>query len=55
MAVIEPAIRFDPRRPAATARPADGGWVLDGRKTYVPLAADAERIVVFARDSASKQ
>ncbi|RME43371.1 MAG: acyl-CoA dehydrogenase [Chloroflexi bacterium] len=55
-AVIEPAIRYDPRRPATTATPdAAGSWVLDGRKTYVPLAAEAERILVFAGDSETGQ
>ncbi|MFQ5344152.1 MAG: acyl-CoA dehydrogenase family protein, partial [Anaerolineae bacterium] len=54
-AVIEPAIRYDPRRPTTTARPIAGGWALDGRKTYVPLAADAEAILVFARDSEAGQ
>lgn len=50
-AVIEPAILYDPRRPTTTARAVAGGWVLDGQKTYVPLAANAETILVFARDS----
>jgi len=50
-AVVEAAIRFDPRRPATIATPVNGGWVLDGRKTCVPLAADARTILVFARDS----
>lgn len=54
-ALIEPAIQFDPRRPATTARPADRGWVLNGRKTYVPLAADAQNTLVFARDVETDQ
>lgn len=54
-ALIEPAIRFDPRRPATTATPRHGGWALNGRKTYVPLAADTRTMLIFARDSETDQ
>ncbi|MFQ5595921.1 MAG: acyl-CoA dehydrogenase family protein [Anaerolineae bacterium] len=53
-AVIEPAIRYDPRRPTTTATSNNGDWVLSGQKTYVPLAADAQTILVFARDSGTE-
>ncbi len=50
-ALIEPAPLFDPWRPKTTAARVDGQVVLSGEKAYVPLAADAERMIVYATDS----
>ncbi|HEX4011202.1 MAG TPA: acyl-CoA dehydrogenase family protein [Solirubrobacteraceae bacterium] len=48
MAVMEPQPLFDPFALRTTARPAGGGYVLDGVKALVPRAADAELFVVAA-------
>jgi alkylation response protein AidB-like acyl-CoA dehydrogenase len=51
-ALIEPRVTFDPWRPSTTAtRCGDGSILLEGEKTYVPLAAEAERMIVYATDS----
>jgi alkylation response protein AidB-like acyl-CoA dehydrogenase len=48
LAVLEPRPLFDPMRPRAGAVRDDGGWKLWGEKALVPLAAQAELIVVAA-------
>jgi len=48
LAVIEPQPLFDPFAPRTTARPAGGGYVLDGVKALVPRAAEGELFVVAA-------
>jgi hypothetical protein len=48
LALLEPRPLFDPFKLQTTARPAGGGFVLDGVKALVPLAADAELFVVAA-------
>ncbi|MCK6553676.1 acyl-CoA dehydrogenase family protein [Candidatus Binatia bacterium] len=48
-AVMEPRFDFDATEPATTAHRSNGGYVLDGTKCYVPLADQADRIVVTAR------
>ncbi|HOA23379.1 MAG TPA: acyl-CoA dehydrogenase family protein [Aggregatilineales bacterium] len=50
-ALVEPRIAFDPWRPETTASPGDGTFTLNGEKAYVPLAADAEAILVYARNT----
>jgi alkylation response protein AidB-like acyl-CoA dehydrogenase len=50
-ALIEPTVTFDPWRPTTTATRCNGHYELSGEKTYVPLAADAERMIVYASDS----
>lgn len=50
-AIIEPSVTFDPWRPATTVEARGGSFVINGEKTYVPFADEAERLVVFARDS----
>ena len=50
-ALIEPSIKFDPWRPATTAARGNGSFTLSGEKAYVPLAADAENILVYASDT----
>jgi hypothetical protein len=48
LAIIEPSPLFDPFRLQTTARKAQGGFVLDGVKSLVPLAGAAELFVVAA-------
>ena len=49
VAILEPRPLFDPFALATTAREEDGGWVLDGEKALVPLAASAELLLVAAQ------
>jgi alkylation response protein AidB-like acyl-CoA dehydrogenase len=42
-------IGTDPERPQTTARPRDGGWVIDGTKICVPAGTIAEALLVPAR------
>jgi alkylation response protein AidB-like acyl-CoA dehydrogenase len=48
-ALVEPRFDFDTGRFATTAKREDGGWVLSGSKCFVPLAEDADVVVVFAQ------
>jgi alkylation response protein AidB-like acyl-CoA dehydrogenase len=48
LAVLEPRALFDPFRLQARAAPGNGGYVLDGVKSLVPRASDAELFVVAA-------
>ncbi len=47
-ALIEPRIHFDPNALTTTAQADGDAYVLNGQKCYVPLAADAEVILVYA-------
>ena len=47
-AIVEPRFDFDPACPETTARKEDDGWVLQGEKCFVPLAADAQVLLVTA-------
>lgn len=47
-ALMEPRFDFDPTAMTTAARHTADGFVLDGAKCYVPLAADAEAILVYA-------
>ncbi len=47
-ALMEPRYNFRPDALKTTARGDNDGWVLDGEKCYVPLAADAEHLLVYA-------
>jgi acyl-CoA dehydrogenase len=52
-ALLEPGIFFDPNELATTAS-VDGDTVtLNGAKAYVPLAADAQQILVYARNTST--
>jgi acyl-CoA dehydrogenase len=54
-ALIEPSFDFDPNELKTTAKTEGGEFVLDGVKTYVPYAAEAEALVVYASlDGATK-
>lgn len=48
-AIVEPRFDFDTASIATTARRDAGGFVLDGEKCFVPLAADAESLLIYAR------
>ena len=48
-AVMEPRFDFDLAALAATARRDNGSYVLNGAKCYVPLGAEAEHVLVYAR------
>ena len=50
-ALVEPSVTFDPWRPAVIATRNNGMVALDGEKASVPLAAEAEQMIVYASDS----
>lgn len=47
-ALIEPSFDFDPNDLKTTAKLVGGDYVLDGTKTCVPYAAEAETMLVYA-------
>ncbi len=48
-AVVEPSMHFDLSALQTQAEKTNGGFRLSGRKAFVPLAADSETILVYAR------
>jgi alkylation response protein AidB-like acyl-CoA dehydrogenase len=54
-ALIEPRWDFDPRALHTTAEREQGYYVINGHKAYVPLAADAEAMLVYAREGGATQ
>ncbi len=54
-AFIEPDIRFDPNELKATAVLDGDEYVLNGNKVLVPLAADADLILVYASEDGATQ
>jgi alkylation response protein AidB-like acyl-CoA dehydrogenase len=50
-AMTEPDAGSDPFSLAASARRADGGFVLNGRKTFITNAPVSDLVIVFARTS----
>ena len=48
LATLEPRPLFDPLHPETTATATEGGFTLDGAKSLVPRAADAELFIVSA-------
>jgi alkylation response protein AidB-like acyl-CoA dehydrogenase len=48
-ALLEPSFQFDVHELQTKAAKNNGGYVLNGTKCYVPLAADAQHILVYAR------
>jgi len=54
-ALIEPRWDFDPHALHTIAEREYGGYVLNGHKAYVPLAADAQAILVYAREGGATQ
>jgi alkylation response protein AidB-like acyl-CoA dehydrogenase len=47
-ALTEPRFEFDPSSLTTTANLKDGSYALKGQKCYVPLAADADPLLVYA-------
>ncbi len=47
-ALIEPVLDFDPCELKTTAQGSDNSYVLNGRKSFVPYARDADSILVYA-------
>jgi len=47
-ALIEPYFDFDPNELRATAVQNGAGYVLNGQKSYVPYAAEAQAMIVYA-------
>src|SRR6266545_2494357 len=54
-ALIEPHWDFNPHALSTTAERVQNGYVLNGHKAYVPLAADAQAMLVYARESGASQ
>ena len=54
-ALLEPSFDFDPNDLKTTATADGGDYVLKGEKTFVPFAANAEAMIVYAKlDGATK-
>lgn len=49
VALVEPRFDFDTLRYATTARRDNGAYILSGTKCFVPLAAEADLLLVFAQ------
>ncbi|MEM7531393.1 MAG: acyl-CoA dehydrogenase family protein [Chloroflexota bacterium] len=54
-ALTERVYQFDPYNLGVTATANDDGYVLNGIKVYVPAAADAETILVWANEGGTTQ
>jgi acyl-CoA dehydrogenase len=54
IAMTEPGTGSDLAGMATTARKVDGGWILNGAKTFISGGAQAELVVVVARTSTSE-
>lgn len=54
-AIIEPRFGFDPYSLSATARLDANQYILNGEKCYVPLAAEADLLLVYAAENGSTQ
>ena len=54
-ALIEPRFGFDHHSLSAAARLDGNGYVLSGEKCYVPLAAEADSLLVYAAENGSSQ
>lgn len=54
-ALIEPRFNFDPCALSTTARLNGNDYVVGGGKCYVPLAADADLLLVYAAENGSTQ
>jgi acyl-CoA dehydrogenase len=54
-AVVEPSLHFDLSALTTTATPETNGFVLQGRKAFVPLAEGSETMLVYARRDDRRQ
>jgi alkylation response protein AidB-like acyl-CoA dehydrogenase len=54
-ALIEPVVQFDPAELQTTAVKEGDNFVINGKKTYVPLARDATVFLVYAQENGVTQ
>ena len=54
-ALTEPVIQFDPRKLKTTAVLQNEVYILNGTKSFVPLAADAETFLIYANEDGATQ
>lgn len=54
-ALMEPRFDFDPNDLSTTAKLDGGDYVLNGEKCYVPMAAEADLTLVYARENGGVQ
>ncbi len=54
-AILEPVFQFDPAELATTAEKSADGFVINGTKSYVPLADEAEWFLVYAAEGGVTQ
>ncbi|MCA9932765.1 MAG: acyl-CoA dehydrogenase family protein [Ardenticatenaceae bacterium] len=54
-ALTEPVVQFDPYKLGTTAVADSDNYILNGTKTYVPLAGDADLILVYANEAGQTQ
>ena len=54
-ALIEPRYNFDPSSIVSSARLKNGKYVLNGKKCFVPLAREAELMLVYASENGKTQ
>ena len=54
-ALVEPVVQFDPAELKTTAVKEGDSFVINGKKTYVPLAKDAELFLVYADENGTTQ
>ncbi len=54
-ALLEPQMLFNPRKLSTTATRKGDSYVLSGVKAYVPLASNAEHVLVYANESDTTQ
>jgi alkylation response protein AidB-like acyl-CoA dehydrogenase len=54
-ALVEPVVQFDPAELKTTAVKEGDNFVINGKKTYVPLAKEAEIFLVYADENGTTQ
>jgi alkylation response protein AidB-like acyl-CoA dehydrogenase len=54
-ALMEPRFNFDPLDLSTTAKLDGSNYVLNGEKCYVPMAAEADLLLVYATENGSRQ
>ena len=54
-AITEPVIQFDPAELATVAEKTGESYVINGKKTFVPLAPSAALFLVYARENGTTQ
>lgn len=54
-ALVEPVVQFDPAELKTTAVKEGDSFVINGKKTYVPLAKEAELFLVYAEENGATQ